>query len=136
MKTQMCIYNHYLRSWEILWVGVMIVDVIRPKGSRHSILKPFVCGTSMISLHMAYLQGAITWPLCGLDVNTRRFSHLKRNVYQGHLHYLGRDHPYWRDCVSFNGQVEHIIAPTRVSIVDFMKREKEGEDWFSKRINT
>jgi hypothetical protein len=74
--------------------------------------------------------------LCGLDVDTRHSSHLKKNVYQGHRCYLGRDHPYRRDHVSFNGQVKHRIAPTRVSAIDFMKRVEECEEWFSKRIST
>jgi hypothetical protein len=60
----------------------------------------------------------------------------KKNVYQGHQRYLGRDHPYWRDRVSFNGQVEHRATPTRVSAIDFMKRAKERDEWLSKRINT
>jgi len=50
-------------------------------------------------------------------------------VYQGHRHYLGRNHPYKRNRVAFNGLVEHRLAPIRVPPIDFLRKEEEREEW-------
>ncbi len=119
----------------------MTIDVTRLEGSWSLCFKA-IC---MWSIHdfpayglfaRCHVKGYMACPLCGPDVDTQHSSHLKKNVYQGHRHYLGIDHPYWRDRVSFNGRVEHRVAPTRVLVVDIMKRVEKHEEWLSRRIST
>jgi len=94
----------------MLWGGVMTIDVTRLEGSWSLCFK-VIC---MWSIHdfpayglfaRCHAKGYMACPLCGPNVDTQHSSHLKKNVYQGHGHYLGIDHPYWRDRVSFNGIV-------------------------------
>jgi hypothetical protein len=50
----------------------------------------------------------------------------------GHMMFLDgtltNTHPYWRDRIAFNGQLEQKFAPTWVSPIEFVKRVEEQEE--------
>ncbi|CAM6040066.1 unnamed protein product, partial [Sphagnum compactum] len=58
----------------------------------------------------------------------------EKNVYLDHRRYLDRAHPYGRNQVAFNAQVDHRPAPIRVSATDFLKRAEEQEEWLRTRL--
>jgi hypothetical protein len=77
-----------LEELEMLWVGVMIIDVIRPEGSWPFCLRA-IC---MWNIHDfptyglfvgCHVKGYMACPLCILDVDTRCFSHLKKMYIKG-----------------------------------------------------
>jgi hypothetical protein len=54
-------------------------------------------------------------------------------MYLGFRGYLARCHPYRRDNVAFNGQMEIIYAPPRVSTIDFLRKAEEREALLARR---
>jgi hypothetical protein len=52
----------------------------------------------------------------------------------GHHRYLGRAHPYRRNRVAFNGQLDRKPALERVSSLNFLKKTEECEEWVKTRI--
>jgi hypothetical protein len=55
-------------------------------------------------------------------------------VYLGHQWHLGRHHPYRRNCVAFDGQLQGRLAPTQVFIINFLRRAKERDEWLNRRM--
>jgi hypothetical protein len=51
------------------------------------------------------MKGYMACPLRDLMADTKHSSHLKKNIYQGHQHYLSTHHPYQRNCVTFSGHL-------------------------------
>jgi hypothetical protein len=113
-----------LKELEMLWKGVITIDVTQPQGSQVFLLLA-ICVWS-IHDYPTYglfagcqVKGYMACPLCGPNVDTRCSSHLKKNVYQGHRCYFGAQHPYQRNCVAFNGQPKNMSTPTRVLLQTF-----------------
>ncbi len=78
------------------------------------------------------VKGYMSCLICGPNMDTWCSSHLKKKVYQGHRRYLDKHYPYQRNCVAFNGQLEHKFASTLVFAVDFFRKTEEQEEWLSK----
>ncbi len=78
-------------------------------------------------------KGYLACPLCGLEVDTRRSSHLKKKKNLQHQCYLAKGHPYRRDNVAFNGQMEIRYAPPKVSTIDFLRMAEEWEVWLARK---
>ncbi len=79
------------------------------------------------------MKGYLACFLCGLDMETRCSSHLKKNVYLGHYCYFGKSHPYRRNCVTFNGEPQLTRVLASISFIDFLKRAKECK-WLTRRM--
>jgi hypothetical protein len=119
-----------------LWIGVPIVDVTMLVRSQSFSLRA-IC---MWNIHdyLAYglftrcqVKGYMATPLCGPNLETKRSFQLKKNLYQGHWRYLGRHHPYRRNHAALNGKLEPRLAPIQMSIVDFLARVEECEEWLN-----
>ncbi len=106
------------------------VSKISPKGHLH-LEHPWYPTYGLFA--RCQIKGYMTCPLCGPNVDTRGSSHLKKNVYLGHHHYLAKHHPYRRNWVNFNGLVEHRPTPIWVPLVDFPRRIEEKEEWLNRR---
>lgn len=118
-----------------LWKGVRTIDVTK-LGSKFLLSR----------LHVELTRLSSIWFICRLP-NKRLFSMpfmwtrdghkmfftLEKRNYLGHQHYLAKGHPYRRDIVTFNGQMDIRVASLKVSTIDFLRRVKEWEVWLAKR---
>jgi hypothetical protein len=101
MRTQMCICNPCWKNYKFYGKGFTTIDVMRPKRSQAF----WLWNICMQNIHdyLTYgllvgcqMKGYMACPLRDPMVDIRCSSHFKKNVYQGHRHYLSTHHPYQR----------------------------------------
>lgn len=63
----------------------------------------------------------------------KTFFTLEKKMYIGHWHYLAKGHPYKRDNIAFNGQMENRSAPPKVSTINFLRRAEEQGAWLVRK---
>ena len=75
-------------------------------------------------------KGFCACPICGKNTDSMYLKYSRKCVYMRHRRYLPINHKYHSQKGPFNGNSEHLIAPTIVQVPDiFTETEGREEKW-------